>query len=90
MAGEVAEVTHYEMENGEIVPAANDCGCITHNGPHWCHMDDWWRERNATFDQSTEAGLRAFISEEYRRLREKRHNMESLKIVRLIRDGQSD
>lgn len=23
-----------------------DCGCMTHEGPHWQHMDAIWKEKN--------------------------------------------
>lgn len=26
-----------ELVTGEVIELPNDCGCITHDGPHWLH-----------------------------------------------------
>jgi hypothetical protein len=55
-----------------------DCECITHDGPHFLHMDalDW--ERNLKHLKA--GGVRGFVVEEQARLREKLWHMERLGI----------
>ena len=61
----------------------NDCACITHNGPHYLHMDAFWKSANhELLEQAAryeESGmyldaltiLRCYDQEELRRLNEK-------------------
>lgn len=35
-----------ELTSGEIVILEKDCGCVTHQGPHWIHSDDTYRSMN--------------------------------------------
>lgn len=60
-----------------------DCGCLTHTGPHWKHMDRLDRERNQAMlerAQNTKGwdallGFMGFIQEEQHRLQEKAYQM---------------
>jgi hypothetical protein len=72
-----------------------DCGCITHEGPHWVHMDEQWRERNRTILRRMEEARAAgnhlgawlagqgFAGAEARRLEEKGAMMRRLGIGRI-------
>lgn len=67
-----------------------DCGCLTHDGPHWRHMDALWRERNLAILERAKAlpletpqdgwrhhlALLAFVQEESRRLHDKAAELE--------------
>ena len=71
-----------ELKNGEIIDLEKDCGCITHDGPHWLHMADMEKELNAPLRTSSPY---AFASQEKYRLASKLREMESRGIVRIIR-----
>ena len=51
----------------------NDCGCITHSGPHWLHMDRIWHENNQKMLR--DGNLRGFLTEEIARLKEKEFHL---------------
>ncbi len=77
----------YRLNDGRIVPAAKDCDCCTHAGPHWIHMDDAWRARNRQLLQSgTSLGIMGHAQEEQARLRAKLYEMTSRGIAEIIRD----
>ena len=66
----------------------NDCGCITHQGPHWLHMDLLDRERNLKLLERLVRAVemrnaddhalahQAWLQAERMRLREKLYHME--------------
>lgn len=75
-----------ELINGTIVELAKDCECLTHEGPHWIHMDRLWYERNMTLLDGEWSQQKAFAlaSQELLRLTDKSKTMERLTIKRLI------
>lgn len=73
-----------ELKSGEIVTIEKDCECITHNGPHWVHMDRTWKKMNQEMPATSPLTLHARAEAEVRRLDEKGRMMKSLGIVRLI------
>jgi len=74
-----------ELENGTIVDLEKECGCITHEGPHWIHMDKMDRERNKKLLMiGGDLATRGFLIEDLERVKQKRRNMELRKIRRLI------
>ena len=88
---------------GEVVELKKDCGCLDeiHVGPHWLHMDDFQKRRNAGLIKSaldqieTARDLTALIQahtlihkvshEEIARLEEKIRNMTRAGIEEIIR-----
>lgn len=80
-----------ELTDGSIITLDGPCeaGCITHTGPHWVQSDALHRRMNRRFleGEITAGKAAAFATAEIDRLREKRYQMESRGIVRLIQDG---
>jgi hypothetical protein len=76
------------LATGEIVVLPKDCECLTHDGPHWIHMDKLAQETNHEYLQQgmtgCELALRAYIQEERARLRNKLYNMERLGISEIL------
>ena len=70
------------LTDGTIVEAEKDCRCVTHEGPHWIHMDDLWKSMNRDMLQ---ASPRGFIAEECARLRQKAYDMKFYGIAEIIR-----
>ncbi|MGE5584433.1 MAG: hypothetical protein ACM309_02685 [Bacillota bacterium] len=68
-------------------PLAKECDCVTHDGPHWLHMDRLWHKKNRQLLQEAnrlaEHGERmgavllmeAFCTQELARLQEKECQM---------------
>lgn len=76
------------LTDGTVIELVKDCGCLTHEGPHWLHMDDMYRRLNQPLRDRALAGdllaVSALATEEIARLREKRHQMESRRIVEIF------
>ncbi len=78
------------LVDGTIITLEKDCDCLTHDGPHWLHMDRLYKAMN----QKHIAGDRitddmcwlAFATTERERLREKAYEMESRHIVEILND----
>lgn len=71
------------MRDGAKKPRDNDCGCLTHDGPHFLHMDEYTRQANRKLLHWAQDGgamaevyLYRFCELELIRLREKRLWME--------------
>lgn len=79
-----------ELTTGEIVPLEKDCECITHNGPHWVHMADFWRQKNRDMPVGNALCLGAKAQEELMRLDALRREFEQHGIVRLIREPSDE
>ena len=88
---------HARLTDESVVELTKDCGCVTHEGPHWLHYDHliWAQNRRlltrlqaqaaAPTDVGTWAVLcDAYVREEMARLREKRQEMEQRGIVELL------
>ena len=70
-----------------------DCTCLTHEGPHFLHMDTLWKQKNhELLEQAVryeESGmyvealaiLRCYDQEELRRLKEKELSLKSVMTV---------
>lgn len=76
------------LTDGSIIDLVKECGCTLHDGPHWLHMDavshrlnQPLRDRAARGDALAVSGLAVA---EIARLREKRYQMESRRIVQLL------
>lgn len=74
-----------KLSSGAIVVLEKDCDCITHDGPHWLHMDQLWRIRNQQLLDAD--ALDAFTHAEIERLDEKLANMLRLGIDEILRDS---
>ena len=62
-----------------------DCECLTHDGPHWLHMDEVSKALNRPLLESgTFLSLHGFAKEEAARLREKLYQMTSRNIAKLL------
>ena len=86
----MAETTHALLADGRTVPLEKDCGCATHGGPHWLHVDGIDRERNRVLlAGGNDFGVFAFACEEEERLTEKGRQMESRGIARLLTEAES-
>lgn len=81
------------LTNGQIVELPKECNCVTHDDPHWLHMDSFVRNQNASFYDRiklsndpmwVEAALNSLSIGEDNRLKEKLFNMNRLNIERLI------
>lgn len=74
-----------QLKTGEVIELTKDCGCQHHDGPHWLHMDEYWKRKNLEL-RSKDNGLSdlGFAVEEAARLREKYYEMIKRGIVRLI------
>lgn len=78
-----------ELNDGTEIELEKDCGCITHEGPHWLHMDRLTHSLNIGMlptEESTEgiAVAHCFIESEIRRLAKKNENFERLNIKRIF------
>lgn len=82
-----------QLTNGQIVELPKECDCVTHDDPHWLHMDSFVRNQNASFYDRiklsndpmwVEAALNSLSIGEDNRLKEKLFNMNRLNIERLI------
>jgi hypothetical protein len=89
--------THARLTDESVVELLKDCGCVTHEGPHWLHYDHLIRAQNrrllvrlqAQAAAPTDVGswavlCDAYAREELARLREKRQEMEQRGIVELL------
>jgi hypothetical protein len=96
-----APPTHARLTDGSVVRLVKDCGCLTHEGPCWLHMDHLDRLRNRRLLRSLQAQAAgptdvgrwavlcdAYMRDEMARLREKRLEMERRGIVELLRAGE--
>jgi len=66
-----------------------DCDCVTHDGPHWLHVDKLHSEANQKLKNSNDIILaaRGFAIEECARLEFKRLSMVSRGIEELLEDA---
>ena len=85
--------TCYRDTSGRVRPLVKECGCITHEGPHWLDSDRSWRESNRRIitdrpDAVTVLTLRAFAAEEVARLREKGWAMKTNLVAALLTDEE--
>lgn len=74
----------FRMKDGSIVDAEKDCRCVTHEGPHWLHMDRIHRDRNRGLLDNGSCGDAGFAAEEMKRLRDKKQEMEARGIVGIL------
>jgi len=74
------------LTNGSIVPLLKDCGCGTHDGPHWLHMDRIDRDQNKSLldGATSSAEIKAFMEAEQRRLAEKLREMKARNIEEIL------
>lgn len=75
-----------ELTNGETIELTKDCECVTHDGPHWLHMDRLWHDRNMQLldgEWSQQKAI-ALATVELQRLLKKGSNMHRLNIKRII------
>ena len=86
-----------ELNTGEIVTLQKDCGCVTHNDPHWTYMDRVAADLNSRLLEPTGKtpeqrwhGLHGAAIEEGARLAQKLRDMQRRGIVRLIPDEFDD
>jgi hypothetical protein len=80
-----------ELLTGEIVTLEKGCNCITHNEPHWVHMDTAWRNSNRKMlDPAGKDAMQQYLGtmgiavDEEARLDQKLRMFKSLGITRLI------
>lgn len=80
------------LESGQVVVLEKDCHCITHDGPHWLHMDRIDRSLNDRYKARAMEGhplaVRAYAQLELRRLKEKESNMNARRIVEILGDAK--
>ena len=74
------------LADGSIIPLPKDCGCQTHDGPHWLHMDGIDRSLNRSLlDGATNSEqIQAYAKAEQRRLKEKLREMKARNIVEIL------
>jgi len=84
---------------GRLVRLTKDCGCITHEGPHWLHTDRAYREANRKLVLDAFAkspgiyggvlgAMRGFAGEERARLNAKLFAMKSRGISELFTEDE--
>ena len=83
----VSSDVFYRLTDGSIVRAEKDCSCVTHDGPHWLHMDDLDKKRVQPFYESKQGF--AIVALELHRLREKARYMEAHHIDEVIRGDRA-
>lgn len=81
-------------QDGHTIELEKDCNCVTHEGPHWLHADELWRQKNRKLleianDASIElmrrySALSGHATEEEARLDEKARMMKRHGIAELI------
>jgi hypothetical protein len=70
------------LTTGDTIELVKDCDCITHEGPHWLHMDRLTHQMNRRMlDRNNTQG---FMSAEIVRLEEKERNMVRLGIEEIV------
>jgi hypothetical protein len=75
------------MADGTVREAVKDCDCLTHDGPHWIHMDNYWRGRNEELLALRDGlAVRGFIAEDMARLEAKANMMKYLGIEKIIHE----
>lgn len=72
-----------KLITGDTIELTKDCDCITHIGPHWLHMNDFDKRRNAEMLES--GNLNGHIVYELLRLEQLEYMMVKLGIVEIIR-----
>ncbi len=73
-----------KLTTGEIIELVKDCDCVTHNGPHWLHTNDLWKERNRKLLEAD--SYYGHINEEIARLNDKEYELVSRGIEEIIRE----
>lgn len=76
------------LTTGETVQLEKDCDCLTHEGPHWLHMDAIARLFHEETMRHAEGPLAEFVliqvaEQEAERLKRKADKMKELGIVRI-------
>lgn len=83
-------MTRARLTDGTVVELEKDCDCVTHEGPHWLHMDDVDKSLNVPLRARALAGesllaIRAYAQVEQQRLAMKLREMESRNIAEILR-----
>lgn len=74
-----------ELNSGEIIDLVKDCECITHDGPHFLHMNQLDKEQSQKYlNMKTNGGSLAFAQNEIARLNRLDYELRARKIVKLI------
>ncbi|MCX7100987.1 MAG: hypothetical protein NTX38_05710 [Methylobacter sp.] len=74
------------LKDGSIVDLLKDCSCVTHEGPHWIHADNLYREANKLLlNTCTRLASAGFAIEEQVRLQRKLQIMNAKGIVEILR-----
>ena len=99
---DIQRMMRAELESGKIIDLVRDCECITHDGPHWLHMDQLSKQRNYKNHQwaleseppktnqrlyALQNAIRSYALHESIRLGELRREMERHKICRIISES---
>jgi len=81
-----------ELTDGTIIELEQDCGCITHTGPHWIHMDaiDKWLNNALIKESLNPLHIQEIARLELARLEAKRRNMIKHGIVRIIKETEDE
>lgn len=75
------------LKSGEIIELVKDCECITHEGPHFLHMNSLDKEQSQKYlDMKTNGGSLAFAQNEINRLNRLFCELRARKIVELIEE----
>jgi len=72
------------LEGGSIVTLEKDCSCIDHEGPHWLHSDQLFRQLNLQLLGPNMFQTQAFAIEEQARLSRKLSIMNAKRIAELL------
>ena len=69
------------LTTGNTIELIKNCGCVTHDGPHWLHMDVLTHRMNSELLEN--GFVNGLLDNEMRRLDEKARNMARLNIDRI-------
>lgn len=59
------------FKDGTTKELEKDCGCLTHNGPHFLHDNRLWKQRNQKLkDRGNYLSILGFVNQEIDRLAE--------------------
>ena len=75
-------IVYYLLESGKTIKAEKECTCITHDIPHWLHMDSIWKRQNRKLLE--DINPIGFAFEEMHRLNEKIWQMKKRHIEEVI------
>lgn len=71
-----------KLVSGDIIDLTKDCDCITHDGPHWLHMDSLYKAKNRQYLNLM--NWKGYLSEEIIRLQMKEQEMRIRGILEVI------